>query len=358
MVIALFTLERRIMGINRQPQSSADRRITSLLLKRGLVLLMLSAGLTAAANGQSQSASSVSSSSIHVTHVLGFQAVRRNVRGELTIDDNNLRFQRNGRLVAELSIICIQNVSVSQEDKQVGGVPLMLGKAAAPFEGGRVVSLFSLKKYDSVAVDYRDNRGGLHGAIFRLAKGQGETFKNALIAHGAHFGQSEDPVRLQNMPDGSVDAQKWGVEVDRVDPGATTLDPSFSNAIYENLLRALTKSKQFDDVLRSGDRNANDGVLVLKTRVEKYSPGSETRRAVTTVLGATKLKVRIQLVTRNGRVVAERVIDGNVRFMGDNLAATNKVAKKAAKLLKRSHLPTPAELMLHSTTVKEAATIL
>jgi hypothetical protein len=138
--------------------------------------------------------------------------------------------------------------------------------------------------------------------------------------------------------------QQWSVQVDRVNPGATTLDPSFSDAIYENLLRDLSKSKQFVRVFRSGDRNATDvsGVLVLKTLVQKYSPGSETRRAVTTVAGATKLNVHIQLLTRNGRVVLERAIEGDVRFIGDNLRATNKVANNTIKILKQSTLPAPA----------------
>jgi NADH dehydrogenase FAD-containing subunit len=43
-------------------------------------------------------------------------------------------------------------------------------------------------------------------------------------------------------------------------------------------------------------RNANDipSLLILKTIVQNYTPGSETRPAVTTVNGATKLNVRIQ----------------------------------------------------------------
>jgi hypothetical protein len=234
-------------------------------------------------------------------------------------------------------------------------VPMMLGKAAVPYGGGHVISLFAHKKYDSLAIDYLDSRGGFHGAIFRLAKGQGETFKNDLIAHRAHVARSEDPALMQSAPNDSLEPQKWSVQVDRVDPGAITLDPCFSDAIYENLLRALTKSKQFEHVQRSGDRDANDvpGALVLKTLVEKYSPGSETRRAVTTVAGATKLKVHIQLVTRNGRVVLERDVAGNVRFIGDNLGATNTVANNAAKVLKRSILPAATELMPQQITPKE-----
>jgi hypothetical protein len=341
--------------MNRQPKSTADPILRSLLIRGGLALLVLLAWFMTA-NGQSQPENSNVGARIHVTHVLGFQDVRRNVSGELSIQDCDLRFQRDKTPAAQVSITSIQNISLGEQDKQIGGVPLMMGKAAVPYGGGRVISLFSHRKYDSLNIEYLDSSGGFHGAIFRLAKGQGEIFKSALIGHGVHIRQSETPASLQSTHEEFQEGQTWSVQVDRVDPGGTTLDPCFSDAIYENLLRQLPKSKRFKNVLRSGDRNANDvsGMLVLKTIVEKYSPGSETRRAVTTVTGATKLKVHIQLITRNGRIVLDRVVEGNVRFIGDNLGATKKVSNNTGKILKRSILPAPTALIPQQTTSKEA----
>jgi hypothetical protein len=57
------------------------------------------------------------------------------------------------------------------------------------------------------------------------------------------------------------------------------------------------------------------------------------------VSGATKLKVLSQLCTRDGQVVLERSIDGNVRFFGGNLRATHNLAHNAAKAIKQSTLP-------------------
>ena len=149
-------------------------------------------------------------------------------------------------------------------------------------------------------------------------------------------------------------AQPWSVQVDRVDPGDVGLEPSFGAAIYENLLEELAKTEQFKQLFRSEDRNATDvpSLLILKITVQKYTPGSETRRAVTTVSGATKLKVRIQLVTRDGHVVLENVVDGNVRFIGGNLRATHNLAHNVAVTLKRSTLPERAELIPEQETGK------
>ena len=137
---------------------------------------------------------------------------------------------------------------------------------------------------------------------------------------------------------------QWSVVVNQVDVGGLGVAPEFQVAIYENLLDELVKTKQFSTVLRSGDRTANDvsALLVLKTTVESYTPGSETKRAVTTVAGATKLKVRSQLCTREGQVVLERVVDGNVRFFGGNLRATHNLARNVANAIKQSSLPEPA----------------
>ena len=100
----------------------------------------------------------------------------------------------------------------------------------------------------------------------------------------------------------------------------------------------LNKTKQFQQVFRDGDLKAGEvpNVLVLKTTVEKYTPGSETRRAVTTVSGATKLTVRSQLLTREGKVVLQRAVNGDVRFFGSNLRATHNLARNIAKTIKQS----------------------
>ncbi|MGA9801895.1 MAG: hypothetical protein WBQ46_01480 [Terriglobales bacterium] len=136
----------------------------------------------------------------------------------------------------------------------------------------------------------------------------------------------------------SDSAMQWSVQVDRVNAGDQELAYSFQVAIYENLLADLNKTKQFKQVFRDGDRNASGvpNLLVLQTTVEKYTPGSETRRAVTTVSGATKLTVRSQLVTREGKIVLERTVNGDVRFFGSNLRVTHNLARNIAKAIKQS----------------------
>lgn len=130
-------------------------------------------------------------SSLHATHILGLQGVSNNAGGKLSIDGDAMKFQKNEGAAAQVPISSIQDVSLGTQDRQVGGVPATLGKAAVPFGGGRAIGLFSHKKYDTLTLEYVDSDGGVHGAIFEIAKGQAEAFKTALVAKGAHVKVAE-----------------------------------------------------------------------------------------------------------------------------------------------------------------------
>jgi len=137
---------------------------------------------------------------------------------------------------------------------------------------------------------------------------------------------------------------QWSVQVLKVDPGDASLTASFQIAIYESLIDELNKTKRFQQVFRDGDRSAGgaSNLLILKTTVQKYTPGSETTRAVTTVGGATKLTVQSQLCRPGGQVILERTVNGNVRFIGSNLKATHNLARNVAKTIKQTSLPEPS----------------
>jgi hypothetical protein len=290
------------------------------------------------------------SSEARVTHILGFEDARKNSSGRLSIEGDDLQFQKGGDTPVRIKISSIRDFSTGETDKQVGGLPLTAAKAAVPFGGGRAVSLFSHKKYDTVSLEYLDANGGLHGAIFQLTKRQ--TLPEALVAKGVRFAPSEAKGQTLIVPTLEIEeatrstdvngrrGSRWSVEVDEVDPGEVSIEPAFRIAIYENLLHEVAKAKTFQQVFRSGDRDADSvaNLLILKTTVEKYTPGSETRRAVTTVTGATKVTVRTRLCTREGRIVWEQVAGASVRFMGGNLRVTNKLARNVAHEMKSPRL--------------------
>ena len=189
--------------MNRNPTPFRQTSVTSLQVGNGLACLTLLLSLGAGSMGrtQSQAQSRVPGAAIRVTHVLGFEGARQNATGDLKIQGDAMLFQKDGSPTAQVNISSIQDIFVENEDKQVGGTAMTLGKTAAPYGGGRVVSLFAHKKYDFLTVEYLDDSGGFHGAIFQLAKGEGQTFKKVLVANGAHTSSPDDRATTQSTPE-------------------------------------------------------------------------------------------------------------------------------------------------------------
>jgi hypothetical protein len=148
---------------------------TNLLV--GLALLLASG---ARVDGQQPDAPPGS-----VKHVLGFENIKPDAKGNLTVQDDELQF-KTSKAEAEVSIASVRDVFTEQDFKQlIGGTAGTLAKMGVPYGGGRVLSLFQ-EKIDVLTVEYRDANGGLHDAIFTLPKGQAPPLKRKLVALGAH----------------------------------------------------------------------------------------------------------------------------------------------------------------------------
>jgi len=157
--------------------------------------LLLCSSIGALAQSTAPTLKANSPFSIRATHLVGLPNTKSNCKGSLSTEDNVLRFQQGGKPLAQLDIASVRGIFLGDETMQVGGVPMKIGKAAAPFGGGRVVSLFAHKKYDTLTLEYVDSNGGIHGAIFQLEKGQGELVRDELVARGLSSSAGEDPTK-------------------------------------------------------------------------------------------------------------------------------------------------------------------
>jgi hypothetical protein len=176
-----------------QPVVPQNRRIVCRFHRRASMRILVAltyCGLTAAQNLTPQKANKPFS--IRAAHLLGFESAKSNCSGTLSIEDDSLQFQQSGKSGEHIKISSVRNIFAGEESRQVGGLPMTLGKAAAPYGGGRVVSLFAHKKYDTLTLEYVDSDGGIHGAIFQLVKGQGDIVKHELTARGAVISSPED----------------------------------------------------------------------------------------------------------------------------------------------------------------------
>lgn len=132
-----------------------------------------------------------------------------------------------------------------------------------------------------------------------------------------------------------------GIEVEMVQSGEIKLPSEFQVALYENLVQQLQKKGKFEHVYRDGDRNATErpDTIVLHSTVKGFKQGSERARQVTTVAGATSIRVHCRFSDTEGHTLFERDIKGKVRFFGGNLKATSDFAKKAASAARGVTIP-------------------
>jgi hypothetical protein len=140
-----------------------------------------------------------SSAVLRARSVLGLEGVANNSMGELSIQDDAFVYSHREGPTARIPLSAIQGAFLSQEDKQVGGMPMAMGRAAAPYGGGRVIGLFAHKKYDFMTLEYFDSKGGFHGAIYQLNKGQGQVLADELGAKGVHVNGLEIATAKQRL---------------------------------------------------------------------------------------------------------------------------------------------------------------
>ncbi len=118
------------------------------------------------------------------TENIGLDGVKDKAVGILTIEDGKLCFVYSG-IKSQIPVTAIEDVVTADDSQRViRGTAGTITKFA-PYGAGHAWGMFR-SKIDSLTIEYRDKKGGLHGAIFTMPVGTAESFKQALIARGAH----------------------------------------------------------------------------------------------------------------------------------------------------------------------------
>ena len=143
--------------------------------------------------------------------VLGLEGAKNGAHGTLAVADGALVFTPSAGAAVKIPVASIQDISLGADSKRtlsgVGQVTML-----APYGSGRFLSLFR-DKLDVLTIAYRDQNGGLHGAIFSSKPGLAPPVKKAAVAAGA---KSSTPVE-EAKP---AEAKKAGSS-DKVQPAAT-----------------------------------------------------------------------------------------------------------------------------------------
>lgn len=117
-------------------------------------------------------------------HVLGLEGAKRGAKGVVAISDGALVFTPASDAAIKLPAANIQDISLGNDSKRTLSGPVGTMTMFAPYGSGRFLSLFR-QKLDVLTVAYRDDNGGLHGAIFSMTPGAAKPLKKSLLEAGA-----------------------------------------------------------------------------------------------------------------------------------------------------------------------------
>ena len=153
-------------------------------LHKFLLVIILALPVAAVAQNSAKPNTPAADAARSVVHVLGLEDIKPNTKGKLTVTAEGLDF----RGVASHALIhtaSVEDIFTGEDSRQTGGKGVTIAKIAVPYGGGRVLSLFTHEKFDSLTVEYRDENSGLHGVLFRVPLEQARDVKKQLIAQGA-----------------------------------------------------------------------------------------------------------------------------------------------------------------------------
>lgn len=148
------------------------------------------------------------------------------------------------------------------------------------------------------------------------------------------FGGLQLQAHGDSAADNASKIKASALQVEMIQSNEIILPAEFQAALYENLIQQLGQKAAFLHIYRDGDHNAANvlDLVTLQSTIRGFKQGSERMRQVTTVAGATSITIHCQFTDKQGKVLLERDVKGEVRFLGGNLKATDDFAKKAATM--------------------------
>jgi hypothetical protein len=288
-------------------------------------------------DGRAPSGASDGWQSGETVHLIGLPAIREKEKGSLSISPVALTFASPGGR-ASVQRAEILNVSIGDVNVETGGTAGKITRAMIPFGGGSVLATVTHKQFGLLTIEFRDQHGALHGAVFLLPKDES-------LQAQMQLGEQTSPHSIQPPhgpceTNGVVSADS--IKVAAITTLGTPVPAEYKTSIYEQLVSRLRQEGRFTAVYRDGDddpKAACPKYNVVLT-LDAFKKGNAVVRASTGpvgfFVGATSLKFQVQVQARDGRMLLDRDLNASQRGDTDSLNIADKIAKSLTKEIKKA----------------------
>jgi len=124
--------------------------------------------------------------------VIGLPNFNPGTTGTISLKGDTVSFETTKKK-GEIKVTQISDIFAGNESRQdISGLGGTAMKAAIPYGGGRILSLFS-HKVEVMTILFTDANGAFHGAIFVLPVGHATELRSMLVARGAKVTQHVEP---------------------------------------------------------------------------------------------------------------------------------------------------------------------
>ena len=279
----------------------------------------------------------------NVIHVAGFEEVKANVGGDLTLSPADLTFS-NKSVSTSIARERIFNAFIGDQRTEPWGTTGQIARKIIPYGGGAALGALTNKKVDLLTVEYRDSHDGYHGVVVVLPVQKAAAVRDNILANLTPPPEQTAASCTEPLP-GSVlvaPIQVRGVE----------LPAEYRILLYEQTIRELKAKRPEERFFRVGDRSAGPGCSALRLDIEvtNFKKGNRAVRASTgplgIFLGTTSLAFDVSLIDLHDKTVFHAQIKKSNRTDSESLGLANNMAKNVAKRFDKA---------TESTTVQIAA---
>lgn len=188
--LSVAAVKARAFHARRHLRQHLERRLQAPH-RKGAILRFVVATLAIAGCGIPAARSQENPGPAKAVHLIGLTGVKDNAKGTLRVENGQVHFI-HGKASSDISVACIEDVVTGTDSTKAVGKTIGMVSMAAPYGGGRFLSLFR-KKIDTLTLKYRDPTGSLHGVIFTMPAGSANGIERELVSQGAHSESSTRP---------------------------------------------------------------------------------------------------------------------------------------------------------------------
>lgn len=274
-------------------------------------------------------------------HIYGFSELKPHVKGTLAISPDAVMFSNKAGKTS-IDRTTVTAVSAGNQRVELWGVTGRLIRMAIPQGGGLAASTVMHHRVDMLTVEYRDQRGAIHGAVFFLPAHQADEALQRIT-------QIPAAVPAEPHPDVPV-RTALGVASecqDSVDPRSvyvaapnweqTDVPAAYRALVYEHVIDRLRATQSAGRVYREGENNGQKVCpqYTIHISVTGFKQGSQVTRAmlgpVGMFVGTTQMAFDTTLKNASGSVDLHKQVKRATRGESESTGVADAVAKSIAK---------------------------